>query len=107
MALGRLAALAPWTGAIVAPLAWLACQQGLGSLVYADCAKGGPPLGPLLAIGASLACAAAAAVSWRAAPREPGTIRLAARAGAGLGALLAFACLVVSAATLLAPPCAR
>jgi hypothetical protein len=102
----RLGRFRAWTGLVVAPLAWLALQQGLGTLTYRACAHAGPPLGPLLGAGASLACAAAAAVSGLGLPAS-GRDRFMGEIAAGVAALLAFACALITLSAWLVPACAR
>lgn len=94
----------PWTGLVVAPLSWLLLQQGLGALVYRACARGGPPLGPLLGLAAALACAGAACISWRAAAGQRRFIGLTA---AGVAAALGLACALILLSALMVPACAR
>jgi hypothetical protein len=102
----RLDQARPWTGLLVAPTAWLALQQGLGTLVYRACAHGGPPLGPIAGAVACGVCLAAACTSTR---RLPATGRsgFIGRAAAGLAALLAFACALLTLSAVLVPACAR
>ncbi|PIB92498.1 hypothetical protein [Caulobacter sp. FWC2] len=102
----RLMQARPWCGMVVAPMAWLALQQGLGILVYWACAQGGPPLGPTAGIAACASCLAAAWVSGHRLPAA-GRTRFVGQAAAGLAALLAFACALLTLSAVLVPACAR
>lgn len=101
-------ALAAWSGVAVPPLVWLAYQQGLGELVYVACTAGGPPLGPLAGAACAAVCLGSGWASWRR-RREAATSarRFICLVGAGLGPLFALGVLMVMAASLVIPPCAR
>lgn len=44
--------VAPWTGVVAGPVAWLVMHQGLGNAIYFDCRLGNPGA----AMGVGLAC---------------------------------------------------
>lgn len=96
----------PWAGVIVGPLAWLGLQQGLGTLVYYACARGGPPWGPLLGLLAVLACGGSGWMSWRAAIGNERRVFIG-RAAAGIAGLLSLGCALISLSALTVPACAR
>lgn len=98
--------LRPWGGLIVGPCAWLIVQQGLGTLVYYACARGGPPWGPLLGLLAVLACAGSGRMSWRAASGDERRVFIG-RAAAGVASLLGLGCVLISLSALMVPSCAR
>lgn len=102
----RWSRIRPWAGLIVSPLAWLVLQQGLGTLVYYACARGGPPWGPLLGLVAILACAGSGWMSWRAAS-DGERHAFIGRAAAGVAGLLALGCALISLSALMVPACAR
>lgn len=103
---GRWRQVRPWTGLIVAPLAWLILQQGLGTLVYHACARGGPPWGPLLGLAAILACAGSGWISWRAVAADPRAAFIG-RTAAGVAAALSLGCALICLSALVVPACAR
>ncbi len=98
--------LRPWTGLVLGPLAWLALQQTLGTLIYRACDQGGPPLGPALGVVASLTCAVGAAVSAHRLAAS-GRARFVGQVSAGVASLLAFACILLTLSAVLVPSCAR
>lgn len=101
-------ALAPWGGVAVPPLVWLLYQQGMGNLVYFACAAGGPPLAPLAGAVCALVCLGSGWISWRARRGAvTGARRFLYAVGAGFGPLFALGVLMVMAAALVIPPCAR
>ncbi len=96
----------PWAGMVIAPIAWLTLQQGLGTLVYRACGRGGPPLGPAAGIAACGACLAAAWISSHRLPKA-GRTRFIGQASVGLAVLLAFACALLTLSAVMVPACAR
>ena len=104
----RLGAGAAWIGVIVPPITWILYQQGIGELVYVACRSGGVPIGPLVGALCAIVCVLAGWTSW--AQRGSATThaqRFLGRVGAGLALLFTLGILVVMAATIVIPPCAR
>jgi hypothetical protein len=103
----RKALLIPAALLFAAPAVWLIFQQGTGTIVYLDCGSAGPPAGPALGLGATLLCLAAAHLAWRRRTRGSETQRFVMRIGLGSALIFALAALVMTAALIVVPPCAR
>jgi hypothetical protein len=90
------------------PAVWFAFQQAAGGVVYFRCAAAGPPVGVVLALVSIAAVLAAGWTGWRAARgAASATVGFLGRLAGGLALVFAFAALVMFAAILLIPPCAR
>lgn len=104
----RIKASAAWAGLVAPAVTWLAFQQGMGELVYIACEAGGPPAGPALGLLCAAICLLAGWASWR---RRIEAVTMAqrflCRVGAGASLLFALGVLLITAATLVIPPCAR
>ena len=56
--------VAPWSGLIAAPVAWLLHHQGVSDASYFDCGYGNPASAVGLGLVSLLLLAAAASLSW-------------------------------------------
>ena len=105
-------AVAPWSGLIAAPLAWLLHHQGLGDAIYFDCTTGNAANALGLGAISIFILAAAAWLSWRS-RRSPDAVEVEPQARFFLSmmsvllcALLGFAVFLQILAGLIVPACA-
>jgi len=105
-------AVAPWSGLIAAPVAWLIHHQGLGDAIYFDCTNGNPGSAIVLGAVSLLILAGAAWLSWQG-RRSPDAVEVEPQARFFLSmisillcALLGFAVLLQTLAGLIVPACA-
>jgi hypothetical protein len=97
-----------WSGVAAPPAIWILVQQSAGELIYTACNHAGPPWGPMIGLAGAAICAGVGWAAWTGRKAEGTPVDwFLCRAGAGMGAIFALACLVVSAATLMTPPCVR
>jgi hypothetical protein len=97
-----------WSGFLLPPVVWLSLQQGAGTLVYWHCSQGGPPWAPAAGAAAIAACIGAGLMAWRASYRiESPAQTFIGRVAAGTSVIFALGCLVITAAMLVIPSCAR
>jgi hypothetical protein len=56
--------VAPWSGAIAGPIAWLVMHQGLGNAIYFDCDIGNPVAATAVGVVCFVILAAGGWASW-------------------------------------------
>jgi hypothetical protein len=91
-----------------APVVWMVFQQSGGTLVYFHCRQT-PLVGPILAAAALALDIGAGRVAWRLAghPSTSATQRFLAWLSVGFAAIFGLGVVIMAAAMVLVPPCAR